>query len=633
MRHTQTSSRKIHLSPAAAEEYVRATASLAKGNIDQAISRSTYIVDPEGHGVSEFPETALLHAACLQANQGASSTPVAIPEDDLEAAVRTRSRLGMLTKVVGEKFGQVSPFIPVMVWPQFSTWWGVLLYNQTQSGTITGLAVPESQDALLGAWSLHNSLAGDYPAAEAALSQATNPSGSPLCQAARLALYLYSERWDELILVSSDVLTTTAASDDRVAAIARACSALAHASLNNRETAEAAFAQVEGGDLSVIAAWALYNHGLYLRSLGDTSKGDTLLARSQSLHHTAASQAALNDPDAKLRITSPELIATRSDPWDASTEADPEKAREREAKERQEEYRVKAAAILEQQVGMDGVKDAAVRVTNLIQMNAARARQGKVVGNPNYNMVLTGPPGTGKSTIVRYLGYMLAAAGVIEEPEPVVTGASDFVDNVIGGTRIKTKETLQRFHGRLGFIDEFYDIVNGGKDSGSNSDAFGVEAINTIVAESEPMIGKAVIVVAGYQADMDRAIAINDGMTSRFPREIKFQSFSVEQFAAVAEIKAREVDMELSDDAKELLSDPDGPMRRLHATIPGDSRTVIDKLGNGRFARNLIQRATENLAGRYSEDPDNVDIGVLNGADVKEALNHYIGNAMSVDLN
>lgn len=598
-------------------------------NPARAFEQAEWLLDPDGADLRDVADVLLLRA------QAAALLPDSHPEhapsitgDELRRLFENRSLAGKFHQTCVQTVG-ADPATPMpqatIEWRAFKASWPFF-----------------DAESIAAAWALHLSTQkGDFETADQVL--ATRDESVPLTHAARLALLWETQRWTDLHEVATTARSATfrqptadnpanVALDPVLSAIAAACDARALVSLSRFEEARPMLDAAEHSQLGMSAAWGYYLDGLMLRAEGKETKARENLSLSLQEMHTPFAAAALADESVKLRQTTAANIAARSDKWLVETEPDPEMEAARTKKDRQNSYRTQADALMDQVVGMEGVKAQVKRLRNTVRITEERRRRSGGGDTPaSYNLVLTGPPGTGKSTIVRAITLYLAGEGIVEDPEPMITGKADFVSGYIGQTPEKTAETVNKARGKVLFIDEFYQMVQDG-GAGSNSENHGQDAIDTLVGLIEERIGVTTFIIAGYPDDMDRVLQTNAGLESRFPRRIRFESFDQEQFVAVAEKKAQEKNVALSAAAVEWLSDPASDVRLMYQESPG-GRPVVDVLGNGRFARNVVERACEEQALRLAEVEDltTLDDDALNTLsleDVRTAFMAYVNHAL-----
>jgi type VII secretion ATPase EccA len=198
---------------------------------------------------------------------------------------------------------------------------------------------------------------------------------------------------------------------------------------------------------------------------------------------------------------------------------------------------------------------------------------------PTRHFVFTGPPGTGKTTVARILGRIFAALGLLVRPEVVEAHRADLVGEHLGSTAIKTNKLVDSAMGGVLFIDEAYSLHNDGYSGG---DAFGAEAVQTLLKRAEDDRDRLVIVLAGYPDDMDRFLRSNPGLASRFSTRVTFPSYRPEDLVRISVL--------LAEQAGDLF-DP-AAVRLLGEIFARACQAgLIDELGNGRFARSLFERA------------------------------------------
>lgn len=230
---------------------------------------------------------------------------------------------------------------------------------------------------------------------------------------------------------------------------------------------------------------------------------------------------------------------------------------------------------------------------------------------------------TGKTTIARVVAKIFAGLGIVAEDKFIEASRADFVGNTIGSTAIKTKATIEKAIGGVLFLDEAYALVY---DLGPNqSDAFGKEALDVIVAEMENRRDEFVFIIAGYPKDIENLLAVNDGLKSRFSQEIEFPSYSAEELWKIAEVTAKKRGTLLGDGAKNVLVEK---ISTDMMTREGGKK-LIDIAGNGRFIRQVIERAEDNRdlrllqetidAGTTMDDLSPEQLATITDADLKDA--------------
>ena len=156
---------------------------------------------------------------------------------------------------------------------------------------------------------------------------------------------------------------------------------------------------------------------------------------------------------------------------------------------------------------------------------------------------------------------------------------ADLVAEHLGSTAIKTNKLIDSAMGGVLFIDEAYSLHNEGYLGG---DAFGAEAVQTLLKRAEDDRDRLVIVLAGYPDDMDRFLRSNPGLASRFSTRVTFPSYQPADLVQISNLLAEQAGDMFDPAAKQVL----GQIFR-HACETGR----IDELGNGRFARSLFERA------------------------------------------
>ncbi|KAF8543307.1 P-loop containing nucleoside triphosphate hydrolase protein [Trichophaea hybrida] len=137
------------------------------------------------------------------------------------------------------------------------------------------------------------------------------------------------------------------------------------------------------------------------------------------------------------------------------------------------------------------------------------------------NFLFKGPPGTGKTMTARKMGQIFYDMGFLSSNKVVECSASELIGQFVGQTGPKTQKLFEKALGQVLFIDEAYRLGEGG---------YGPEAVNELVdiLTKPTYLGKIVVILAGYDDDMNQLLAVNTGLSSRFPETIIFRNMSPE---------------------------------------------------------------------------------------------------------
>ncbi|MEU9980632.1 right-handed parallel beta-helix repeat-containing protein [Streptomyces sp. NPDC050856] len=241
-------------------------------------------------------------------------------------------------------------------------------------------------------------------------------------------------------------------------------------------------------------------------------------------------------------------------------------------------------AELDALVGLDSVKREVRTLINMMEVGRKRQEAGLKAASVRRHLVFTGSPGTGKTTVARLYGEILASLGVLERGHLVEVSRVDLVGEHIGSTAIRTQEAFERARGGVLFIDEAYALSP--EDSGRD---FGREAIDTLVKLMEDHRDAVVVIVAGYTAEMARFLTVNPGVASRFSRTITFPDYGPGELLRIVRQQAEEHEYRLGTGTDEALL-------KYFTALPKGAA-----FGNGRTARQTFESMVERHAGRVAE--------------------------------
>ncbi|MFG3407243.1 right-handed parallel beta-helix repeat-containing protein [Streptomyces sp. NPDC048142] len=260
-------------------------------------------------------------------------------------------------------------------------------------------------------------------------------------------------------------------------------------------------------------------------------------------------------------------------------------------------------AELESLIGLDEVKQQVLTLINLNRMAQRRASVGMPAPPMSRHLVFAGPPGTGKTTVARLYGSILASLGVLRSGHLVEVSRADLVAQIIGGTAIKTTETFNKALGGVLFVDEAYTLLSDGGGSGAD---FGREAIDTLVKLMEDHRDDVVVVAAGYPKEMTEFLASNPGLASRFTRNVEFSDYTSQELVTIVERMCTGHRYELDPAARTAL------VTRFDR-IPRDAG-----FGNGRTARKVFEEMVDRQASRLAglAEADERQLAVLTAEDV-----------------
>lgn len=260
-----------------------------------------------------------------------------------------------------------------------------------------------------------------------------------------------------------------------------------------------------------------------------------------------------------------------------------------------------ALAELDALIGLATVKQEVRTLIDLISVGRRRRQAGLKAPSLRRHLVFTGSPGTGKTTVARLYGEILASLGVLQRGHLVEVARVDLVGEHIGSTAIRTQAAFDQARGGVLFIDEAYTLApeDGARD-------FGREAIDTLVKLMEDHRDEVVVIVAGYTAEMERFLSSNPGVSSRFSRTIAFPDYTDAELLAIARTQAVEHEYQLAEATEQALL---GHFATLHR---GPS------FGNGRTARQVFETMIERHAMRVAQlpDPSTEDLQLLVPADL-----------------
>ncbi len=260
---------------------------------------------------------------------------------------------------------------------------------------------------------------------------------------------------------------------------------------------------------------------------------------------------------------------------------------------------------LDNLVGLDTVKGEIKALLQFVRVQELRRQKKISITKPSLHSVFYGSPGTGKTTIARLYGQMLAAMGLLSKGHLVETDRSGLIGGYVGQTAIKTDEKIKDALGGILFIDEAYSLSKG-EDSPWD---YGEEAISTLLKRMEDHRDDFVVIVAGYPEPMGKFLSSNEGLKSRFSTYIHFDDYVPQEMAEIFKRLC----------VKENYSPTEEALEYVFTAIDYNYAIRDKSFGNARYVRNLFESVIKNQAlriGTTINDPTSEELRVILPSDI-----------------
>lgn len=236
--------------------------------------------------------------------------------------------------------------------------------------------------------------------------------------------------------------------------------------------------------------------------------------------------------------------------------------------------------------GLDNIKAEVLRQLSFRKIMRLRELDGKRVPGRLLHILLTGRPGTGKTTVARLIAKIFHEEGLLGSDSFRETNRAELVGQWIGETEARTSEIIESARGGVLFIDEIYSLATRGRDDRD----FGRHVVDTLMPLLSDDKSDIMVIGAGYPDEMKEFLRSNPGLASRFPLVLEFEDFTEEQLVEIAAKRLAEFDFTLDPAAevalRRLVSDmariPDAANARVVITtvenhiIPNFSERVSD---------------------------------------------------------
>jgi len=240
---------------------------------------------------------------------------------------------------------------------------------------------------------------------------------------------------------------------------------------------------------------------------------------------------------------------------------------------------------LDEFIGMRSVKNMIRRlaVQSMFMKQRAAMGAGKVQ-QLSMNFILTGNPGTGKTSVARKMGEILQAMEILPTSRVIEASRATLVGKYMGETPKIVNNMCDKAMGGILFIDEAYTLS-------SENDQYGKEAIDTLMKRMEDDRGKFVVIAAGYKDEMETFLAVNPGLASRFTHKMHIDDYNEDELLAIFKKMAAKDNYKLSSEAEFKLMD----------LICRKVVTKNESFGNAREMRNMLDATIQQLSVRVSE--------------------------------
>ena len=247
-------------------------------------------------------------------------------------------------------------------------------------------------------------------------------------------------------------------------------------------------------------------------------------------------------------------------------------------------------------VGMNSVKSAIRRIAKEVAVQQQLIEMGEVSeGLTRYNFIITGNPGTGKTTVARTFGKIFKALGVTSTDHVTEKVPKDIISKYVNESDKLMNDAVNEAMGGVLFLDEAYDLEPM-DEAGHSTSSEGKKAVQTLLTRMENDAGKFVVICAGYPKQMNDWLGSNDGLKRRFSHFIHIEDYTAEELMEIYEraAKTRRYNFQLANEEVRM---------KVLNMFRGMVAMKDQKFGNAGEAMKKVAETKNNIYNRINDTP------------------------------